>query len=55
MSKTVVYLARIIALIWAGWWTLFGLLSGLGEGLDVIGVIRHLIRFMEKDLSGLTK
>ena len=42
MAKTVIYLARIVALIWAGWWTLFGLLSGIGEGLDVLGVIMHL-------------
>jgi len=36
------YIARLIGVLWAGWWTLFGLLSGLGEGLDVLGVIMHL-------------
>ena len=27
------YIARVLALIWAGWWTFFGLVSGAGEGL----------------------
>lgn len=33
--------ALIIGLIWAGFWTWFGLASGISEGLDVIGVIIH--------------
>ncbi len=33
--------ALIIGLVWAGFWTWFGLASGVSEGLDVIGVIIH--------------
>lgn len=36
-----VYAARAFALIWSGWWTLFGLLSGFGEGYNVVGTILH--------------
>jgi hypothetical protein len=35
--------ALIIGLIWAGFWTWFGLASGISEGLDVIGIIIHAI------------
>ncbi len=28
------HVARSIALIWAGWWTYFGLASGADEGLE---------------------
>jgi hypothetical protein len=35
-------IARILALVWAGWWTFFGLASGLGEGLDPSGVAIHI-------------
>ncbi len=27
------YTARVLGLIWAGWWTFLGLVSGAGEGL----------------------
>jgi hypothetical protein len=37
------YGARGIALIWAGWWTLFGLLAGIGEGYDLSGVFLHTL------------
>ena len=33
--------ARIIALVWAGWWVFFGVASGVGEGLDLLGVLIH--------------
>jgi len=33
--------ARTIALLWAGWWTLFGFLRGISEGLDFLGVFIH--------------
>lgn len=35
------YLARIVATVWAGWWTFFGLASGLGEELSLTGVVIH--------------
>ena len=35
------YTARVIALLWAGWWTFFGLASGIGEGLDILGTLIH--------------
>lgn len=40
-SRIFKYIARIIALVWAGWWVFFGLASGIGEGLDPIGVVVH--------------
>ena len=35
------YVARALALIWAGWWTFFGLACGLGEGMSPAGVLLH--------------
>lgn len=35
------YGARLLALIWAGWWVLFGLLSGIEEGLNWLGTLVH--------------
>lgn len=35
------YSARTLGLLWTGWWTFFGLASGLGEGLDPVGVVVH--------------
>ena len=37
------WIARIIALIWAGFWTFFGVASGLGERLDPAGVFMHTL------------
>jgi len=37
------WIARIIALLWAGFWTFFGIASGLGEGLDPAGVFMHTL------------
>ena len=34
--------ARGLAVIWAGGWTLFGILAGLGEGGDATTVAGHL-------------
>jgi hypothetical protein len=36
-------IARFVAVVWAGWWAVFGLLSGLGEGADVWGVVLHTL------------
>jgi hypothetical protein len=36
------YLALVLAWAWAGWWTLFGLLAGVGEGYDLVGVGAHV-------------
>lgn len=33
--------ARGVALLWAGFWVFFGLASGIGEGLDWVGVLIH--------------
>jgi hypothetical protein len=40
-SKAVVWLARIVAGLWAGWWTFFGVASGLGERMTPAGVFLH--------------
>ena len=37
------YAARALTMLWAGWWTLFGLLAGIGEGLDPVGVFMHVV------------
>ena len=34
-------LARILSLAWGGWWTFFGLASGVGEKLRPAGVLVH--------------
>ncbi|MEA4884004.1 MAG: hypothetical protein VB144_10205 [Clostridia bacterium] len=39
-------LARIafaVAAAWAAWWTLFGLVSGIGEGLGLVGTVMHTV------------
>jgi hypothetical protein len=42
MRRWIRYTARALALIWAGWWTLFGLLAGIGEGYGPEGVLLHM-------------
>lgn len=37
------YGGRALALTWATFWTLFGLLSGIGEGADALGVFLHTL------------
>ena len=63
-SRIFKYIARIIALVWAGWWVFFGLASGIGEGLDPIGVVVHtavpgliflvlaIIAWLREDIGG---
>lgn len=63
-SSAFKYIARIIALVWAGWWVFFGLASGIGEGLDPIGVVVHtavpgliflvlaIIAWLREDIGG---
>ena len=34
-------IARGLALLWAGWWTFFGLASGIGEKAGLLGVLIH--------------
>ena len=43
------FVARFLALLWAGWWLFFGLASGLGE--EIIGLMRD--QPLLQDLSGL--
>lgn len=38
-----VRVARVLAVVWAGFWIWFGLASGLGEGLDPLGVLMHTV------------
>ena len=33
--------ALALAFVWAGWCTFFGIPSGLGEGMNPIGVLAH--------------
>jgi hypothetical protein len=35
------FMARSLSLMWAGWWTFFGLASGIHEGLSPCGVLIH--------------
>jgi len=35
------YIARALALIWAGWWVLFGVASGIEEKLNPPGILIH--------------
>lgn len=41
MSRAIRYGARLLALAWAGWWTFFGLASGIGEGLSGYAILLH--------------
>jgi hypothetical protein len=36
-----IWFARLLALAWGGWWTLFGLVSGIGEKLKPVWVLVH--------------
>jgi hypothetical protein len=35
-------LARILGLVWGIFWSLFGILSALGEELDAVGTLVHI-------------
>lgn len=35
--------AQALALAWGGWWTFFGLASGIGEGSGPVGVLVHTL------------
>jgi hypothetical protein len=35
------YAGGALGLLWAGFWTIFGLLSGMGEGSGLAGVVIH--------------
>jgi hypothetical protein len=35
--------AKVLALAWGGWWTFFGLASGIGERLGPLGVVVHTL------------
>jgi hypothetical protein len=40
------YSARILAMLWAAFWTWFGLASGIAEGLGPAGVLMHTVPFL---------
>ena len=40
-TKRMRYIARALALILAGWWTFFGVASGIVEGLIPAGVLLY--------------
>lgn len=42
IATTLCYTARIITLIWAGWWMFFGLAAGIGEGIGILGTLAHV-------------
>lgn len=37
------YTARTVSTLWGGWWTFFGLASGIGEGLEPLGILIHTL------------
>jgi hypothetical protein len=41
-EKSLRYAGRGIGLAWAMFWTMFGLASGIGEGMNVLGVLLHM-------------
>jgi len=42
-SMRIGWTARIVALLWGGFWVWFGLASGIAEGAGFIGTIRHTL------------
>ena len=40
-KKWMRYVAGALALVWAGFWSFFGLASGIGEGLSLSRVLAH--------------
>lgn len=42
-GKILLLVARILALGWAAFWLLFGVASGLGEGLRIGGILMHIV------------
>ena len=40
-TSPLTWFARLLALTWAGWWTFFGLASGIGEKLKPVGIAVH--------------
>ena len=41
MMRLMRYVARFVGVVWAGWWTLFGVMCGIGEGMGSIGTLMH--------------
>jgi hypothetical protein len=39
--KLLRYGARALILVWAGWWTYFGVACGIGEGMSPAGIFMH--------------
>jgi len=40
-KKWMHYAAGVLSLVWAGFWSFFGLASGIGEGLSPLAVLVH--------------
>lgn len=41
IARAVRYAARALTLIWAGWWILFGLVSGISGGIGIPNTLLH--------------
>jgi hypothetical protein len=41
--KMTVWGSRTLAAVWAGWWIFFGIASGIGEKLDLFGILMHTL------------
>lgn len=41
--RMLLYAARILGLLWAGFWLFFGIASGVGENLQLSGIIMHIL------------
>jgi hypothetical protein len=42
-GKWLINTGRALGVVWALWWTVFGLLSGIGEGAGLLAVVMHTI------------
>jgi hypothetical protein len=43
MKSCKLRIASILSLLWGGWWTFFGLASGIGEGIGILGTLMHAL------------
>jgi hypothetical protein len=43
MKSRKLRIASVLSLLWGGWWTFFGLASGIGEGIGIPGTLVHAL------------